>query len=69
MTRRASFSFVARDLRQVLSERFFGMGVSEHLLRRVMHVTQVPVVLRITTVSFARRSLEQHDAGADFSRH
>ena len=59
----------AGDLEQVLPEFFFGVGFGQHVLRRVMHATQVARVHRVAAAPLARRRLEHQHAGAGFARH
>ncbi|MCY1524454.1 hypothetical protein D9M68_593860 [compost metagenome] len=59
----------ARHLQQVLPVFLFGVGVDQHVLRRVVHAAQIARVLRIPAAPFARRRFQQQHAGAGFARH
>jgi hypothetical protein len=59
----------AGHLEQVLPELFFGVGVDQHVLRRVVHAAQVARVGRVAAAPFARRGFEQQHAGAGLARH
>jgi hypothetical protein len=59
----------AGDLQQVLPELLFGVGIDQHILRRVVHAAQVARVHRIAAAPFGRRGFKQHHAGACLARH
>ena len=59
----------ARDLEQVLPKLFFRIGIDQHVLRRIVHATQVARVARIATAPLTRSRLEQHHAGTGFAGH
>ena len=59
----------AGNLEQVLPEFFFGIGVEQHILRRVVHAAQIARVLRIAAAPRLRRGFEQQHRGACLARH
>jgi hypothetical protein len=59
----------AGDFQQVLPELLFGIGLDQHVLRRVVHAAQVARVGGIAAAPGARRGFEQQHAGAGLARH
>ncbi|MNN22115.1 hypothetical protein D3C81_1354610 [compost metagenome] len=59
----------AGDLEQILPVLLLGVGIDQHVLRRVMHATQVTGVLGVAAAPFARGGFEQHHAGAGLAGH
>ncbi len=59
----------ARDLQQVLPVLFFRIGADQHVLRAVVHATQVAGVLGVSAAPFARGRFQQQHRRAGFARH
>jgi hypothetical protein len=50
----------ARDLEQILPVLLFGIGIDEHVLRRIVHAADVAGMRRIATAPGPGRALRQH---------
>jgi hypothetical protein len=59
----------ARDLEQVLPVLFFGIGLDQHVLGRVVHAAQIAGVAGVAAAPFARCGFKQQHAAAGFARH
>jgi hypothetical protein len=59
----------AGDLEQVLPELLFGIGLQQHVLRRVVHAAQVAHVHRVAAAPLKRRRFQQQHAGTGLARH
>ena len=56
-------------LEQVLPVFFFGVGLYQHILRRIVHTAQVAGVGGVATAPCAGGGLQQQHAGTCFTRH
>jgi len=59
----------ARHLEQVLPILFFGVGLNQHILRRIVHAAQVARVGRVAAAPGARGRFKQQHAGTGLARH
>ena len=56
------------DLKQVLPKFFFGVGLGQHVLRRIVHATQVARVHGVATAPFTRCGFKQQHARPGLAR-